>query len=374
MSELPARVRAAIIGLSWIGADPAQAASDPVLGTAVPGTHASAMATIPEIDVVAGCDIFPTAREQFVERWGATWPGVRVYADFQELFAKEKVDFVSIVTPDNLHKPVLDAALAAGARAIFCDKPLSISLAEADEMVLAVREAGVPMSVNYGRRWQPEYVEARRLVRAGEIGKLVQVVLESGGPRAMLWRIHTHGIDLITYFADAEPSWVWSDLEPGMEKYGTEYKGDGGRTASLEPGVNAYITYANGVRGILTGWKAIPQDYVLHLVGTEGRIEIDVEGWRVIKTPRSDNRAPDATLPNPATYEIQPKYSVSGMPAAIRELIDAMRSSKPVATSSGETARRTVAISDAILQSAAQGNVRVPVARAPWADEKSGDQ
>ena len=135
----------------------------------------------------------------------------------------------------------------------------------------------------------------------------------------------------------------------------------------MEPGVNAYITYANGVRGILTGWKAIPQDYVLHLVGTEGRIEIDVEGWRVVKTPRSDNRAPDAGLPNPSTYPIQPHYSVAGMPAAIRELLEAMRSGKPVATSSGETARRTVAITDAILQSAAQGNAKVAVTPPPWA-------
>src|SRR6476469_1951297 len=107
------RVRAAIIGLSWIGADPAQPASDPVLGTATPGTHASAMATIPEIEVVAGCDVVPAARERFLERWSGTWPGVRVYEGFEELFAKEQVDLVSIVTPDNLHKPVLDADLAA---------------------------------------------------------------------------------------------------------------------------------------------------------------------------------------------------------------------------------------------------------------------
>jgi predicted dehydrogenase len=324
------------------------------------------MATIPDIEVVAGCDIDAAARDRFVERWGGTWPGVRVYSDFNELLQKERPEFVSIVTPDNLHGPVLFAALENGAKAIFCDKPLSISLDEADRMVQATRAAGVPMSINYGRRWYPEYVEARRLIRDGEIGKLVQVVLESGGPRAMLWRIHTHGLDLITYFADAEPSWVWAELEPGMENYGTEYRGDGGRTASLEPGVNAYITYTNGVRGILTGWKSIPQDYVLHLVGTEGRIEIDVEGWRVIKTPRSDNRAPDATLPNPATYPISPRFSVAGMAAAIRELLAAMREPGRELSSSGETARRTVAISDAILQSAARGNVRVPVTPPPW--------
>jgi predicted dehydrogenase len=184
----------------------------------------------------------------------------------------------------------------------------------------------------------------------------------------MLWRIHTHGIDLLTYFADAEPATVWAELEPGMEDYGTAYKGDGGRTASLEPGVNAYITYRNGVRAALFGWKRTPQDYTLHVVGTDARIEIDVEGWRVIWTPRSDNRAPDATLPNPATYPLQPRYSVAGMAAALRELLAAMRTPGMPLTSSGETARRTVAITDAILQSAAHGNVPVAVTPPPWGE------
>src|SRR4029077_8906795 len=87
----PPRVRAALIGLSWIAADWAQAASDPLLGTATPGTHASAMATIPEVEVVAGCDIAAEARDRFTERWSPVWPGVRVYDDYHELFAKEQV-------------------------------------------------------------------------------------------------------------------------------------------------------------------------------------------------------------------------------------------------------------------------------------------
>ena len=364
----PRRYRAAIIGLSWIGADPPQPASDPLLGTAAPGTHTSAMATIPEIDIVAGADIAPAAREQFLERWRPVWPATLVYEDYRELFREHPdLDLVSIVTPDHLHGVVLQAALDAGARSIFCEKPLSISLEEADRMVSAVRAAKVPMSINYGRRWMPEYVEARRLVKAGAIGELVSVLLENGGPRAMLWRIHTHALDLITYFADAEPSWVWAELEPGMQDYGTEYKGDGGRTASLEPGANAYITYANGVRGYLTGWKRNPQDYVLHLIGTEGRIEIDVEGWRMIKTPVSDSRMPVEGLASPSSTAIKPRYTYEGMAAAIRELLRALDTGEPT-ISSGETARRTVAITDAILRSQAAGNARVDVVPPPWSD------
>jgi predicted dehydrogenase len=221
------------------------------------------------------------------------------------------------------------------------------------------------MSVNYGRRWMPEYVEARRIVRAGGIGELVSVLLENGGPRAMLWRIHTHAIDLLTFFADAEPDWVWAELEPGMQDYGTAYRGDGGRTASLEPGVNAYITYRNGIRAYLTGWKRNPQDYVVHLIGTEGRIELDVEGWRVVQTPVSASRMPVEGLGNPTSTVIKPRFTYEGMASAIRELLRALETGEPT-SSTGETARRTVAITDAILQSQAGGNVRVPVKRAPW--------
>src|SRR5260370_4325157 len=61
--------RTALIGLSWIAADPARPASDPVLGTAVPFSHASAMAAIPEIEGVAGCDIVAPARCPLVQQW-----------------------------------------------------------------------------------------------------------------------------------------------------------------------------------------------------------------------------------------------------------------------------------------------------------------
>jgi hypothetical protein len=104
---------------------------------------------------------------------------------------------------------------------------------------------------------------------------------------------------------------------------------------------------------------------VVHLIGTDARIELDVEGWRVIRTPVSDSRMPTPELPKPASVPVVPHYSVSGMSAAIRELIGAMRTGTDT-TSTGEMARRTVAITEAILQSAARGNVRVEITPPPW--------
>ena len=91
-----ASYRTAIIGLSWIATDPPGPASDPVLGTSIPYSHAAALAAIPNIDVVAGCDIVPGLRDQFMERWGHRWPQAKTYHDYAEMLATEKPELVTI--------------------------------------------------------------------------------------------------------------------------------------------------------------------------------------------------------------------------------------------------------------------------------------
>ena len=349
-------LRTVIVGLSWIAADPAAPASDPVLGTAMPFSHASALAAIPEVTVVAGVDIVPASREKFLATWGSRWPGVKVYDDFRAAIATEKPDLVCVVTPDHLHKGVVLAALEAGTRIIFCEKPLSISRAEADEMVAAVRAAGATMSVNYTRRWFPNYCEARRIVRSGEIGPLSQIVAISGGPRAMLWRNHTHLIDLMNFLADDEPEWVLAELERGFESYGTVYAGDGGNDPATEPGANFYIAYRNGVRAYVTGVKDTPPgEPTINLLGPDGRVVMDLTGMRKISFGAGNVRIGPVPI---VTEVIEPKATVSGMQAAILDLIAAHREGRDP-QSPPEVARRTVAITDAILLSQQRGNVPV---------------
>src|SRR6185503_8591160 len=88
--------RVAIVGLSWIAADLPAEASDPTVGTAIPYSHASAIAAIPDLDVVAGCDISPGAREVFLDRWSSRWPGLKVYADYREMLETERPEVVAV--------------------------------------------------------------------------------------------------------------------------------------------------------------------------------------------------------------------------------------------------------------------------------------
>lgn len=358
-SPPPMSRRIALVGLSWISADPPGEASDPVLGTATPYSHASAVAALPDLQLVAGCDISPIARDAFRSRWSGLYPGVTTYGDYTEMLRTERPEFVSVVTPDHMHREVVEAAIAAGARGIYCEKPIATTLEDADAIISAVRAAGVTMNVNYVRRWFPDFVEARRLVRSGAVGPLSQIVIQTGGPRSMLFRNHTHAIDLVNYLADSVPVWVWAELEPGFEHYGLEYAGDGGNDPATEPGGNYYIAYANGVRAYVTGSKrtaAIEPSVTMH--GSIARILVDLEGIRLHVASETDSRA---TSGETYIQRVTPRWTMAGMEAGLRDLIDSLDAGREP-TSPPESARQTVAITHAILMSQARGNAPVQMA------------
>ena len=131
---IPTKVRAGIIGLSWIGADPPGVASWPPLGTAPPYSHASAMEAVGGIEVLAVCDIHEEARNQFLDRWRPAWPNLQAFADLDEML-KTPLDLVSVVTPDHLHGSMIEKCLDAGVKMIFSEKPFTSDLAEADRLL-----------------------------------------------------------------------------------------------------------------------------------------------------------------------------------------------------------------------------------------------
>jgi predicted dehydrogenase len=351
---------AALVGLSGIAADPGEPTSDPVLGGAVPNSHTSAMAAIPMLRVVAACDVSLPARDRFVERWSPTWPDLKVYADYREMLERERPEVLSVATPDDVHvEPVL-AAIASGTRMIFCEKPLATSLDAADRVVEAAQRSGTTISVNYSRRWIPDFVEARRLVRSGAIGRLSQIVIETGGPRAMLFRKHTHELDSLDYYAGSPADWVIADLEAGFEDYGTAYRGDGGREPGTEPGGNYYVAFENGVRGYVTGMKSSVDEVRIDLIGSDGRVTVDMEGLRLVIVSRPQPGAPREVR----VQRVVAGWTTMGIEAALRDLIESHEQGRS-SSSPPESARHTVALTEAILRSQAAGHVPVHVARAP---------
>lgn len=349
--------RAAVIGLTGIAADPPQPTTPPSLGELMPHSHVSAYASLPQTDVVAVCDLVPARLDEFRRTWGARFPGATPYADYREMLARERVDLLSVVTPDHRHAQIVVDAVEAGVRGVFCEKPIATTLADADRIIAACAARNVPLLIDHTRRWYPEYVEVGKLLRAGEIGPLRRVVATLGGPRAMLFRNGTHLLDMLCYYVDADPAWVVARLDDEHADYPPRYAGDGGRDPATDPGGSALIQFQNGVRAFVNASKGTPQAFELDLLGQDGRIRI---GTHVAELSRFDEsgRPMQTALPRPRTTRA---YLV----AAIAELI-ALVEGGGTPTSSGADGRRVLALLLGILQSSAAGAARVdfPIADA----------
>ena len=101
--------------------------------------------------------------------------GAEVAANADDLV--RRVDAAVITTPAGAHADLV--ALAAGAGLpIFCEKPLSLALDDADRAIEAVERAGVPLQIGFHRRFDTGFAEAKQLVASGEIGRLYSVRLQ----------------------------------------------------------------------------------------------------------------------------------------------------------------------------------------------------
>ena len=353
-------LRAGIIGLSWIGADRPAAASVPALGTATPYSHASAMAAVGGIDVVAVCDLRPDAAAAFVEEWGSVWPDVTVHTDVSSML-QTPLDLVSVVTPDHLHGTNIEQCLDAGVPMIFSEKPFTTDLAEADRVLDRIAATGASVSVNHTWRWRPDVSEAQAIVQRGALGPLSHITIEAGGPRAMLFRNLSHFIDLAIHLADEDPQWVIAELEPGTDDYGLTYSGAGGSDASLDPGASILIGFDSGVRAFVTGLKSSVSDVSVQVLCRDGRVSIDTLGARTVEVATTNDGTP-GSVSGPVIRPLRPRATISGMSAGLADLISAHRSHREP-TGSAHSARRTVAVIDAVLRSSASGSARVSVAQ-----------
>jgi predicted dehydrogenase len=144
-----AQLRAAIAGAGFIGSVHARSAR--LAGARLVGVAASSPASSAKAAAALHAD--------------------RAFDSAEELVASDDVDVVHICTPNNLHAPLAEAALAAG-KHVICEKPIAVDLAEALRLQSAAAETGLIAAVPFVYRYYPTAREARERVRAGETGPL----------------------------------------------------------------------------------------------------------------------------------------------------------------------------------------------------------
>lgn len=147
--SIPSPVRLGLIGAGWIGA-----------------FHAESIARrIPDTQLVAVADPVPGAAERVATPLGVE----RTLLDAAELIADPAIDGVVIASPAFTHTELVVAAAEAG-KAVFVEKPMALTLEDADRAVAAAASAGVPLQVGFNRRYAIDFAAAHRLVRAGRVG------------------------------------------------------------------------------------------------------------------------------------------------------------------------------------------------------------
>jgi len=152
-------------------------------GAFIGGVHRMAAALDQQIDLAAGCFSRDPKNTRLTGEQLRLDPA-RCYAGYQEMIVKEaalpadrRVDFITIVTPNNLHFPIAKAALAAGFH-VVCDKPMTYSLAEAEQLVARVEAAGLVFAVTHNYTGTPLVRQAREMFRSGKMGQLRKVIVE----------------------------------------------------------------------------------------------------------------------------------------------------------------------------------------------------
>jgi predicted dehydrogenase len=348
--------RAAIIGLGRMGStfDDEKA---PFSRWGPPHAHAACYRAVEGVELVAGADPYPSQREAFARKWDVD-PG-HVYADYREMLARERPDVVSVCTSARPRAAITADVVAAGGgaatgvKAVWVEKPMAISLAEADAMVDACRAAGVPLAIGASRCWDATYNRMRELIDAGHIGRVLNV---TGFGRCALSHNGSHLLTLVTYLAGgpaARCRWVFGQMESDDRAAGDD-----------DLSGNGMLQFEDGVQAFVRTTDCGAADWDFEVTGTEGRLRgvndaEEVEFWRLAPALLPGRRR------EPARHLFPKPYGAAS--ANARTLQDLLRAieggGEPLCN--GEAGRQALEIAIALRESHRRGGARVDL---PLAD------
>lgn len=188
------------------------------LGGAAERILLPAFALLPNVRIVAGCDIDAATRERARGRWKIP----RIHADARVMLDEERPDVAVVATPPLSHGEFCLLALERGCH-VFCEKPFMPSVEAADRVIAAAKTASRLVAVNNQYYQMPIYRSVKQLVDSGDVGRLYSIDVwqrmnlvprDEGGwkaalqPRRVLYEFGTHALDLTCQFFGAYPTAV----------------------------------------------------------------------------------------------------------------------------------------------------------------------
>ncbi len=155
------KLKVGIIGTGWIA-----------------GTHMRQYVQMPDVEIVAGADLIPGKAEEFFKK--LDMPNVRCYPDHKSMIDNEELDAVSVCTYNRTHAECTIYALEHGVN-VLLEKPMSVTLDEAVEIVRAEKKSGKLLSIGFQPRFAPNMQMIKKIVQSGILGDVYYI--QTGGGR-----------------------------------------------------------------------------------------------------------------------------------------------------------------------------------------------
>ena len=235
------------------------------------GKHMPSLSKLPNVRLVAFCDIIPERAEAAKQKYGTE--DAKTYVDYKQLLADPEIEVVHVLTPNREHAQITVDALYAG-KHVMCEKPMAKTAEDAKRMYEAVRATGKKLTIGYQHRHKPQSVYAKQYIDSGALGEIyyanclairrrgtpnwgvfLDEEAQGGGP---IIDIATHSLDLTLYLMNNyEPEMVVGKTHKKLEhpEAGNIWGDKGVSTTALEEAACAFIRMKNGATIMLeTSW------------------------------------------------------------------------------------------------------------------------
>jgi predicted dehydrogenase len=265
--------------------------------------NAKAVFDLPlDLKLAALADADPQRARQCAQSWGFE----TAHSDWQQLIDNPNVQLIAITTPNHLHFPMAMAALAAG-KPVYCEKPLAVSLEQAERMRQAAKAAGVVTRVGYNYQHNPIIRLAWEMIQRGELGQIISFQGEfsedfmADPTSPWSWRceaehaggaladLGSHLLAMARYLLGAVDS-VCADSQTVHSRRPASAGAIEQRVIAVDDQVQALLRFTSGARGtVSSSW--LKHGYKNHLSfeisGTLGTLAFDQERLNELRLCRA---------------------------------------------------------------------------------------
>ena len=238
--------------------------------------HAKSLASIPWVRVEVVCDVRIEAAHatQLLARAASVSDSV------EAVLARKDIQAVVVCTSTDTHAGLIEASARAG-KAVFCEKPVSLTLDRTAKALKVVEEAGVAFQIGFQRRFDAGYAEAKRRIEAGAIGRLDQfrAVGRDPGPPPKEYLARSGGLFIDQAIHDFDLARFLMGEVDEVQAWGTvRFSPDAAELGDVDTAMT-FLRFKNGALGVVENSRraVFGYDIVTEVFGEKGKLIVHAE-------------------------------------------------------------------------------------------------